>query len=104
MRREGFASSRLTSLRRSNHPAHHVGRFCYDGQQSGGSEPFAARQGLLGQLGETERPLFRCCSSGGAAPLVTAVVASSPSRVTTVVTSGSSILTTVHPDGLRLGV
>ena len=76
-----------------------------DGQQSEGNdeESFAARRGLLSTR-ETERPLFRCCGSGGAAPLVTAVLASSPSRVTTVATSGSSILTTVHPDGLRLGV
>ena len=34
MRREGFASSRLTWLRRSNRPTHHVGRLCYDGQRS----------------------------------------------------------------------
>ena len=50
-------------------------------------------------------PYFGACVAvGGAAPLVTAVVASSPSRVTTVATSGSSILTTVHHDGLRFGV
>ena len=44
------------------------------------------------------------CGGGVAAPHVAAILTSYPSRVTTVAASGSSILTTVHPDGLRLGV
>ncbi len=74
---------------------------------------FAARQGLLSTR-ETERPLFRCraaaasrgrgCGGGVATPHVAAVLTSCPSRVTTVAASGPSILTTVHPDGLRFGV
>jgi hypothetical protein len=31
-------------------------------------------------------------------------MASCPSRVTTIAASGPSILTTIHPDGLRFGV
>ena len=41
---------------------------------------------------------------GVATPHVAAVLTSRPSRVTTVAASGPSILTTVHPDSLRLGV
>ena len=77
-----------------------------DGQRSEGNDRgvVCCPSGLLGPEEQTERSLFRCCSSGGAAPLVTAVLASSPTGITAISTAGPSILTTVHPDGLRLGV